>query len=346
MTKTLILTALAGMALASCSSDEPVYVNEGRDISFRPAMSVASRATETTNANLSGIKVSAFLGDGLYFNNIDFNKGSDGFYVSTPAYHWPGDDTPLTFYSYSPASPGGTVSIGSEAKTLTDFSPATDLSSQVDFVTAKATGTKSQNESSGVELDFNHQLSQIEVRAKADNEIYTFKISGVRIGQPVSKGSFDFESSDWTLGTDKAIYEDTYATAKTVTDSAASVMGAGGNAMLIPQQLIAWNPETDSTNTAEGAYISIKLQVTTTETGVQMYPFPSDGNCQWAAIPIDTKWEAGKKYIYTLDLSEGAGYVDPKDPKPGDPVLGGPIKFTVDVKDWVTSNQDLPMTTD
>ncbi|MDE6278660.1 MAG: fimbrillin family protein, partial [Paramuribaculum sp.] len=124
-----------------------------------------------------------------------------------------------------------------------------------------------------------------------------------------------------------------------------SVMGNGGNAIILPQQLTAWDPQNDPSNSAKGAYLSIKLQIATAETGVQVYPFPSNGQCQWAAIPIDTNWEAGKKYIYTLDLTHGAGYVDPNDPIPGNPVLGGPIKFTVDVVDWVDTYVDLPAVT-
>ena len=119
-------------------------------------------------------------------------------------------------------------------------------------------------------------------------------------------------------------------------------MGEEGNAILIPQQLVKWDPESDPTNTAKGAYLSIRLQINTVA-GAQVYPFPSNADCTWAAIPIDTNWEPGKKYVYNLDLSKGAGNVDPHDPDPGKPVLGGPIDFTVDVKDWAPQNQDVPM---
>ncbi len=339
----LMAIAIAALALTSCSEDEPVNVNHGRAIDFRAAMD--SRATETNNANLTDINVAAFLGNQLFFPVMNYTKGTDGFFTSTTEYYWPGDNSQLTFYAFAPQNPGGTVTINADEKTMTDFSPAATMADQIDFVTANATGTKDANETAGVPLTFNHQLVQIEVRAKTSNDVYTYKISGVRIGEPVSKGSFDFEKSDWTLASDKAIYTETYADAKTLTPDAVSVMGEGGNAMILPQQLTAWDPQNDASNTAAGAYLSVKLQISTTETGVQVYPFPSDGDCQWAAIPIDTNWEAGKKYIYTLDLTHGAGYVDPHDPEPGTPVLGGPIKFTVDVVDWVDTPSDLPMTT-
>lgn len=340
-TKLLLAAAVLGVGMASCSQDEPVSENKGNAISFRPA--IGTRATETTNANLSAIKVAAFLGNSTYFEPLDFVKGSDSFFTSTPEYNWPGDDAELSFYAYAPADLSG-VTLTPDTKTLTAFVPETNIADQIDFVTSTATGTRSANEASGVELTFDHRLSQIEVRAKADNEAYTFKISGIRIGQPVAQGDFDFGTNAWTLGTNKAIYEETYATPVTLTADAQNVMGEEGNAMLIPQQLTAWDPTGDASNSAAGAYLSVKLQVNTAA-GAQVYPFNTNTDCQWAAIPLNTNWEPGKKYIYTLDLSHGAGYVDPKDPQPGTPVLGGPIKFTVNVVEWTDTPVDLPMTT-
>lgn len=340
-TQLLLAAAVLGLGFASCSQDEPVSENRGHAIDFRPAM--GTRATETTNANLNSIKVASFLNGSTFFEPLEFVKGSDGYFTSSPEYNWPGDNAELSFYAYAPSTLEG-VTLTADAKNLKNFSPVSDIASQVDFITSQATGNKADNEASGVELTFNHQLAQIEVRAKAGNEAYTFKVTGVRIGQPVSTADFDFGTSAWTLGTDKAIYEETYTTPVELTATAQSVMGEAGNPMLIPQQLTAWAPETDAANSAEGAYLAVKLQINTVA-GAQVYPFATDEQCQWAAIPINTNWEAGKKYIYTLDLSHGAGYVDPKDPEPGKPVLGGPIKFTVNVLDWTDTPVDLPMKT-
>lgn len=341
----LLMIAVASMALASCTNDEPVstYQTTDRAIDFRPAMGNRSRATETTNANLSTINVTAFIGDGVLFKQTDFNKGTDGFFVSSPEYYWPGDDSQVDFYAYSPAAPGGDITMTTAAKTMTNFTTAATMDNQVDFITAVASGKKSVNEQTGVELTFNHALSQIEVRAKTDNTAYVYKVTGVRIAEPVTTGSYDFDTNAWTIGTDKAVYEETYDTPRTLTSTYETMMGTEGNAMLVPQQLTPWDPENDASNTAQGAYIAVKLEIETAETGTQVYPFPSDANCQWAAIPISDKWEAGKKYIYNLDFTHGAGDVDPHDPKPGTPVLGGPIKFTVNVVDWVDTNIDEPM---
>ena len=333
---------VASLALASCSDDDALNENHGAAISFRSSM--GTRAVETTNSNLTSINVAAFLGDAQYFNILPFNKGNDGYFTSSTTYNWPGDNSTLTFYAFSPAAPGGTVKLTSEEKTMTAFSPASDIANQVDFITANATGTKDENESTGVPLKFDHRLAQITVLAKTDNTAYTYKVTGIRVGQPVSTADFNFTTNEWTLATDKAIYDEIYTTPVVLGSEPASVMGEGGNLMLIPQQLTAWSPTTDAANASKGAYLAIKLQINTVA-GAQVYPFPSEANCEWAAIPINDNWEAGKRYVYTLDLTHGAGYVDPNDPDPGKPVLGGPIKFTVQVTDWVNSSSDLSMDT-
>ncbi|MDE5596112.1 MAG: fimbrillin family protein [Muribaculaceae bacterium] len=346
MNKTTLMMAFAALAFASCSQDEPLSINEGRAIDFRPA--IGGRATEITNANLSSINVTALLGDVNFFTDQTFAKDGE-FFTSTHDYYWPGDDSEILFYAYSPAEPGGTIEIDKDVKTMTDFSVAPQIAEQIDFITATSSGKKSTNEAEGVELTFSHQLSQIEIQGKTENDNYTFKVTGVRIGQPLSKGTFNFATEEWTPATDRAIYEVTYDDAITLGSQPqtlmATVSSVSDNAMLLPQQLTAWDPVNDASNQAEGAYLSVKLQIILNESGAQIYPFPSDANCVWASIPIDDNWEAGKKYVYTLDFTHGAGYVDPHDPQPGKPVLGGPIKFDVEVTNWVDQNINEDMTT-
>ena len=61
----------------------------------------------------------------------------------------------------------------------------------------------------------------------------------------------------------------------------------------------------------------------------------------WASMPIGVNWERGKKYIYTLDFSNGVGIQDPEDPRPGTPIIGGGIKFTVSVVGWEEVSNDV-----
>lgn len=352
MKKQIMFMAMTAMLIASCSSDDVVSTNTGRAIDFRT--SVGTRGTETTTANIDKFWVTAIDEAGAnYFSKQEYKKEKEGaFFTSSPLYYWPADT--LNFFAYSPSEKdlGATVTINKDTKTLADFSPAAKIADQKDFVTATASGKRAANETKGVDLKFEHRLSQIEIKAKNTNAGYIYKVVGVRIGKPVSKGTFTFSTNTWSLTTTKkANYEVEYATnPRTLTADAATMMGtANDNAMLLPQQLVAWASATDKTNNANGAYIALKIQITTKD-GARVYP--AKGDYDWAAVAIDTNWEAGKKYVYTLDFSNGAGKVDPEKPqpvdptdpfKPGEDILGKPIKFTVTVTSWTPADQPVEM---
>lgn len=326
--------------MSSCSQDKSVDIYKGHAIDFRTSLTPL-RAAETTTDNLDKIFVTAInKNNENYFSNTEFTK-QNSFFTSTPVYFWPGDGSELSFYAYAPSTTdlGGTITIDQTEKKLKGYSPATEIAQQKDFLTAHAKGSKA-NESTGVELPFKHQLSQIEIKAKNGNEGYSYMIQGVRIAQVKSKGTFDFGTSQWTLENENSTYKTEYTPAITLKGDAESLMGAGGNAMLLPQQLTKWDSETDKTNTKKGAYLAVKIKITTKD-GAKVYPVDGAEEYAWSAVAIDTHWEAGKKYIYTLDFSGGAGRVDPEKTgttndifKAGDKILGGAIKFTVAVEQW------------
>lgn len=358
MKHALLLTPFAAMLLASCSDVdvETLSSNMGDPIGFLPAMGTQSRASEITNANISSIYVTSMMGDKPYFSSLKYTKGSDGYFTSSPEYYWPGDDnSTLEFYAYAPSQDeiGGDVTIDNTTKKLENFSVADSIADQVDFITAYSTGTRKNNEASGVPLTFDHRLSQIEIQAKSESPNFTFKIVGARIGRAQYMGTFDFGTNEWTLDDwhDTAVYTSS-CDEVTLSATPVSVMGPSGNAMLLPQTLTPWSPTDDPDNVAREAYLSVLINITTAD-GTQLYPFPSDtkldanGNKRkyaWASVPISGTWEQGKKYIYILDFTNGGGNVDPDDPFPGESVLGKPIKATVTVNDWVDTSYDIPMT--
>lgn len=55
----------------------------------------------------------------------------------------------------------------------------------------------------------------------------------------------------------------------------------------------------------------------------------------WVAIPVAAAWEAGKRYVYTLDFSKGFGLHDPSDPEPGKPIVDWEVSASVSVEPWV-----------
>lgn len=358
---TLFITALSALALASCAdADEPISTHSedapaDEGITFRSGM--ASRATETTNSNLTDFYVTAFTGTNTYFSNEKFTKGSDSFYTNPNKFEWLDENEEIDFLAYSPSQDELGADITQEAGKanlqLENFVVADEIADQVDFITAKASGTRKNNENTGVELTFDHRLSQIEVRAKSENTAFNFKVTGVRIGRAEYTGTFDFATNTWTLDDwhDTAVYTSSCDTI-TLGADAQSIMGPSGNAMLLPQTLTPWSPTDDPDNVAREAYLSVLVQITRKDNGYRVYPYPDDtqkdasGNLRqyaWASIPLSGTWEQGKKYIYTLDFTLGAGNVDPDDPTPGVPVLPGDIKFTVQVNNWVDTPDAIPM---
>lgn len=169
------------------------------------------------------------------------------------------------------------------------------------------------------------------------------------------------------------------------------VSANGNNLMLVPQALSTWDLNTDKKeNKAKGAYILFLCRVTAEHQGSthssgtkttggvlegnnththQLFPYTGNYDNEeygFSCIPINTTWEPGKKYIYTLEFcgpTSGAGIYPPQtdvdniwkalgennkyiktipttpgadgNPKTvGDPVLDQPIRFTVEVESW------------
>ena len=340
MKKALILMGICLVAITSCSKDQVTKTNPGNAIGFRTA--VDTRATETTQATLQSFYVTAFENYAnvpeKFFENVEFERIVDHF-VSMPEYYWPSDGSSLYFSAYAPgpAELGCSATYSAEnGMELKDFSPKGTISEQTDFITAGSYGS-SADASKGVVLTFNHQLSQITIMAYNTNNEYVYSVKGVRIGNVASKGTFNFKERDWTTTSDKATYEVRYSTAKSVYPSPSNFMEAidiytTDNAMLIPQQLTAWDPE-DAAST--GSYIGLLINIKTKD-GAQVYPAEAEAY-DWVAVPVSTKWEPGIYYTYTLDLSNGAGYIapDPDDiTNTTGTKIGNTIKATMTVKGW------------
>ena len=353
MKQKLLLACIAAAAvMTSCSNDEVLEVNKGRAIDFRSA--IASRATETTLENLDSIFVTAFNENKLafpYFENLKFTQGgSTNMWFSEEKYYFPGDNSSLTFHAYAPsaADMGATITSDSENKNvvISEFTTAEDITKQVDIIYASAVDQRESAAADGVFLTFKHALSQVVIKAKSASTGYNYEVKGVRIAMVDSKGSFDFNEAKWTLGEDaKKTYTMTYNDAVVLGTDAKELMNGGENAMLLPQALTAWDWDGgngDKENTKNGAYLAVLVKITTKDDAL-VYPFNEDSeDYAWAAIPVEGSWEAGKRYVYTLDFTSGAGYVDPTYPvKPGEPILVGNIRFNVDIEGWADENLDI-----
>ena len=373
----LLMAAATAIALSSCSSEETKDVAKSSNITFRSTVGLNSRGTEATTDNLKNIWVSAWAGDNVAFNDVQFAKNAGGQHFNSvgAAYFWE-KDKEYTFMAFATGKDNKanlTPTVTKTNITLTDYAPNETLADQLDLLTAQGTGNKANNETTGASLAFYHILSQIQIKVKNTNENVKYTIKGVRISNVSGKGNYTFTPannqnkhawdnlstpSQYVLGQGVDITLD--ENNKNVTD----LLTATNSAMLIPQGIRAWDGQAPNQVGAtfanvNGSYISLLINVQKKNAAgawEQVYPkadAPNDKSA-WTAVAIPAvTWANGNKYIYTLDLSAGAGKVDPvepgdnwvdgKDPGKGEDILGKQIFFTVTVKPWDDQSVNVPM---
>ena len=382
MKKAFYMMAAAAIALSSCSSEETTDVAKSSTISFRSAVGFNTRGIEMTNADgykMTKMTVSAFDESGAeFFKNYVFNE-KNGEFTSSEHPSWPNHGS-LNFVAYSHSGgdwTGAAPVLTNGGATISAFSPKTEIGEQLDVVFAQGKGDKASHEANGLLLNFDHILSQIKIKAKHSSDTYTYQVKGIRIAYVGGSADYTFNPAKtdatkhtWTAPAAKnVVYEKVFDQAISLTKDATvdltdkcNADGKVGGAMLIPQTLTVWNGTDVATNKTDDfsgkAYISLLINVKRGATSI--YPSgDTDGTkFGWAAvaIPADAdqttaSWVAGNKYIYTLNLTNGCGQVDPvdpgtnvnpggadpakpKDPNKGDKIFGKEIKFTVNVVEW------------
>ena len=336
-----MMAAACLLAATSCSQDElagssPLSGNEIGLTAIIGGDVKDTRAVETKITNLGKFTVNAFqAGEANYMNNVEYTTSDNGSSWTTAAgkFFWPVEGD-LHLYGYAPAVPGasGTFKIDKDAQTLTDFVPFATAAQQQDFVYAKSTGNNATNGTSGVEMNFQHALTEISVAAKNSNTAYTVKVTGVKLGNVKTKGTFTFPSiansaASWTLSdatADVGSYETTWSNASVLTSSVSTLDESNVAFMLLPQQL------EKSEKASEKAYLALKVNIT-----MQGGKVIRDG---WAYIGLNTNWEMGKHYTYTLDFSDGTG----QDENGKQLISGKDIKLNVKVAPWDAKAVDLP----
>ena len=383
---------LAGLLLATaCSNDETQLIECGNEISFNTHV---SRATETTTANLKNFKVWAnatgfssqrFI-DGLIASKPD----GKNYFTFENAVFWPQDVATLDVFAVSPASL--TASVNANGPTVSNFTPATAAKDQADLVVAYSQANRSDG--TNISLKFNHALSQIEVNATGGvtgvSETKHVWIKGAWLMNVCSSGTLAFDKDkatenymNWSVGSVKTKYGIEFTSVQALDHTSSPLLASGfesSNMLLVPQQLATWNLDDESdkiANASKGAYILVLCRVEARHPGKehpgadgavivdgdnhvhQLFPYTGTFDKEqygYSCVPINTKWEPGKKYVYNLSFcgaTSGAGVypptsdlaglpdgdgkyikVIPADKKVGDPVLDNPITFTVEVATW------------
>ena len=192
MKRTLFMTALAIVTLASCTDDESMtqYRDDSRTIAFATNRK-ATRSGETISS-LDQFTVSAVNADNsAYYSNVDYvyNPGEGVFKSEVPRY-WPADGS-LSFYAINQTGMYAVDGNNVPYFTYTNWSGEKDL---------VAATVKSGVKTVPYPLTFKHITSQIYVSAEAQDKTgdLTYKLLSVKMTAP-STGTYRF--ADATEGT-------------------------------------------------------------------------------------------------------------------------------------------------
>lgn len=205
MKKNLFILAVAGLALASCSSDETIAsqaTSQANEISFRPLNNGMTRAADASfdaTSATAQFKVTAFKnGEDVasatpYFSEVDFKGNGTSSWVSDVKYYWPNTYN-LDFYAWAPAtySPTGATSYHHTGFAIT---PGTTIGSQPDFVYAvtrnwgKASGAYGDGKN-GVTINFRHAESKVVIQLKNENNDLKITVGNVAINNLYGSGTF------------------------------------------------------------------------------------------------------------------------------------------------------------
>lgn len=376
MKKSILILAAFALVAFSCTKTEVKDDTPKKGINFSAYTAKPTKAPQkdVETDNLSSFEVTAIGNGAIYFDNISFAKNASSIWVSNPEYFWPA--FALDFYAYNtPLSATASFrrNIATSGQTLV-VKPSPELANQEDLVAAYAAGQKETNNNAkgAIAITFKHYLTQVIVKAKCSNPLYSVLVDGVKLANMAGEGTYTFSTNTMTATQDSINsaksrnYKELFSE-RLLTSDAKEVMtdtDQKGRWYLIPQNVTAWSRnktisvESDDImkNTDNGTYLALKVKITANGGALKIYPATGDDS-GWMAVPIPTDWTSsavttpsifaqGKRYTIILDFfgSNGAGYVDPEEPSDldgnpstndnGKKIIGGPIQFDATVETW------------
>lgn len=379
MKKLIFLLPVAALWLASCSNDKVVDENPSKVVNANalqvyPEIQGLTRGTVWDNSNFAAFKLTTsgtFQEDATNINtgdavltDVTVQKSSGTWSILkagvATTYYWPNKSAESDFTAWAPTE----AAAGS-------YTASTTISSQKDILVAFNSGSATDFEA-GVPLKFRHILSQIVI--KADNAAKSkiqIKVKNVRLNNIKTEGTWALPTAStatalgynpWSGVQTEANYLTDVATTDPITlDGSAKDLTGANPLLLIPQQL-----GDGDIAAGTGQYLSVLVQIqdltAATDDAKAIFPkinvLPATGEAiadqqyAWAAVDINTEWEPGKKYIYTLHFTEnGYGKVDDNQDDggdntpgvdPGEDVVDAPVKLIldVDVVDWTDVTEE------
>ena len=307
MKKSLVLMALAGVALASCVNDvADVAQNEQKKalIGFQSPVIYQNATSRYVAGEISGTKYptgESFMvaasksatdwsettefWDG--FQEVSYVGAQNGWKTSKD-YYWP--TYSLSFVAYSPAGLVGTTTLADVTYTnagwnFDDFVVPTDQTQKIDLLYSDLIEDQTSNGNNGgyygVPVVFKHALSSIHFKVVTDVTEADVILKSITISEVKYKG--DFDGTDWAAADDVESYETDGSNLEFDTDGE----DVANSLLLMPQAL------TDVT-------MVVKYSVN----GVEKYTSPiSLYNLKQNETTFITAWEPGHRYTYILNYS-------------------------------------------
>ena len=297
----LILIIIASALTCACVKSEM----DGNAISFEPVSSKPTKAiiTGTEYPTSESFVVSAYHnGTDAYFTDLtaSYQSSISLWETSTPEY-WPLAGS-LTFQAYSPASAG--LTIDASGVSVDGYTVQTTEQMTTDLCYGSATVADCSAHPDAVPLVFSHALSQVVFRVKAA-EYYsnvTLSLNSLSLGGVYSVGNFS--AGTWSDHSSKHDY--------TISSSPLTLTYSGEEPDVTEISAYLFLPQT----LAADAVMNIGYSITQTVSGTD-YSVENPPKAYALKTTTVTEWEAGKKYIYTINVG-----------------LNNLITFTASAKAW------------
>ena len=332
-----LILATALVALAACNKEEVVNNDVNLDSNEIGFTAVTKKATKANNAIVSGTTYgtdNTFQVWGWQSQEGDFSEFADddasnfmsnltiswcggpqsrdnAWRNSAHYYYWPftGKISFLAVHpsTVAPSTTGWDATNDKPQAAINDYTITPASNETTDLMFATNEGTRRAD---ALPMVFKHALSQIEVQVKTDEDYsddVAFDVESVVFHNIDLSGDVAYanDAISWTDNTTQSETWNYYTTVlEDITDSY-QVYGAAK--VNIPQAAsVADNPAT--TNVIEGTYITV---------GYSMEQTGSAKITGTVNISKPQLWEAGKRYVYTLNFRLNE------------------IKFAPEVSDWV-----------
>ncbi len=316
-TNQLILATAALVALAACTKETAnleVPQNEANEIGFRAVSNMTTKAndaiiTGTTYGTDNTFQVwgwqsakgdfSEFAADAAsnFMSNLTISycggpsNRDNAWRNSANYYYWPftGKIGFLAIHpsTVAPSTTGWDATNDKAKATVADYTIAAG-NKTTDLMFAYAAGSR---RSDALPIVFKHALSQILFKIKTDDDYthdVTFKVDSLAINNIDLSGDVAYanEAITWS---DNAAQTESWTYYSTTQEAVKTVADYGAANVMIPQ--------------AANAYVADPLNVGTTLTiKYTMKQTNSDAITGIVTVNAAQLWEAGKKYVYTINF--------------------------------------------